>query len=290
MKLRDKAKQVEGLVEGMPQYKEPEEEKKWEKGGGKSGRWERKGDSTKKKDLDKRKEKTAMAFNLKPASNRDTKDKPIDAEEKKEESSFKLNLKPVTQRFNSWRGKKCFEKVDSDPSVTPSWKIQSEKSTTKAVDNTLKKPFDKDTPKPVIPAWKRHKNREDSMTPTSQEGSPAERFKRAKATQNCSDTDSPQSLKKTEKLIIRTGGNDDHRKMSVIPVVEEEGMHKKVKRSKSLQPQKRIEKYVIKTINFVAIKVLVEEEEEVFTEEEVEEIKPRSRSVRKVSPVSRVPT
>ena len=55
-------------------------------------------------------------------------------------------------------------------------------------------------------------------------------------------------------------------------------------------PQKRTEKYVIKIINFVAIKVtdvimimitlvalkvLVEEEEEVYTEEEVEEIKPR---------------
>ena len=124
------------------------------------------------------------------------------------------------------------------------------------------------------------------MTPTSQESSPAERFKRVKAAQSCSDNDSPQSVKKTEKLIIKTGGNDDHRKMSVIPVLEEEGMQKKVKRSKSLQPQKRTEKYVIKIINFVAIKVLVEEEEELFTEEEVEEIKPRTRSVRKVTPVS----
>ena len=65
-------------------------------------------------------------------------------------------------------------------------------------------------------------------------------------------------------------------------------------------PQKRTEKYVIKIINFVAIKVLVivvmgmvmitmlkvlvEEEEEVYTEEEVEEIQlRRARSQRKVS-------
>jgi len=269
LKIRDKAKQLEGLVQGMPEYKEPEKLAKWEK----SGKiWERKCDSTKRK----RGEKVAQTSdsplaNLKPTNRTPKESQQREDDEKLEEmtkGTFKINLKPVAQRFNSWRGKKSFEKSsDSDPK-TASKKVESEPT----------------------PAWKKQKKKSDSP----KEENKKENKKLETMKKEDWGEESPSCLKKTETMLITTNRNRDGElpKMSVIPTVEDTStdygpkVNRQLKRSRSLGgiPQKRTEKYVIKIINFVAIKVLVEEEEEVFTEEEVEEIKPRRvRSQRKVS-------
>jgi len=264
MKIRDKAKQMEGLVQGIPEYKEPEKLAKWEK----SGKiWERKCDSTKRK----KGEKVAQTpdpplVTLKPTNRAPKEILKKEEDEKQEDLSkgtFKINLRPVAQRFNSWRGKKTFEKSPDSNPATASKKTE---------------------PDPT-PAWKKQKKKAgDAQSRTNST--------ETKKKDNWQE-ESPACPKKTETMLITTNRNRDGElpKMSVIPTVEDtsnepKGMHK-LKRSRSLGgiPQKRTEKYVIKIINFVAIKVLVEEEEEVFTEEEVEEITPRrDPSQRKVSP------
>ena len=94
------------------------------------------------------------------------------------------------------------------------------------------------------------------------------------------ETNSPEKLSPFHRL----------HKTSTVSDIEDKNIPKRrfLKRSKSVnfdsKPQKKKEKFVIQIINFVAIKVLVEEDEEEIKPEPIMEVmeEPRVRTPRKV--------